>query len=125
MAKADRKSKPVKRNPETAGVKKPRRYKSGTVALREIRYQQKNSTVTACAAAPFDRVIREVASGYLDKVRFTREAIRDLQAIAEDYVIKTLERTNLMAIHASRVTIMPRDIRLAVLAAGGELPRAE
>jgi histone H3 len=42
------------------GVKKPHRYRPGTVALREIRRFQK-TTELLIRKAPFQRVVREIA----------------------------------------------------------------
>ena len=46
-------------------------------------------------------------------MRFQSAAIMALQESAEAYLIGIFEDTNLCAIHAKRVTIMPRDIQLA------------
>ena len=88
------------------------RYRPGTLALREIRRYQK-STNLLTKFAPFQRVVREVAQGYKADVRFQRRAILALQEATEAYIVGIFEDTNLCAIHAKRVTIMPRDIRLA------------
>jgi hypothetical protein len=53
--KAARKSAPA-----TGGVKKPHRYRPGTVALREIRRYQK-STELLIRKLPFQRLVREIA----------------------------------------------------------------
>ncbi len=45
------------------GVKKPHRYRSGTVALREIHKYQK-STKLLIRKAPFQRLVREIAIGF-------------------------------------------------------------
>jgi histone H3 len=87
--KAARKSAPA-----TGGVKKPHRYRPGTVALREIRKYQK-STELLIRKLPFQRLVREIA--------------QDFKA----YLVGLFEDTNLAAIHAKRVTIMPKDIQLA------------
>ncbi|KAL4708223.1 hypothetical protein ACJJTC_014513 [Scirpophaga incertulas] len=76
--KAARKSAPA-----TGGVKKPHRYRPGTVALREIVATRRSSAVMA------------------------------LQEASEAYLVGLFEDTNLCAIHAKRVTIMPKDIQLA------------
>jgi histone H3/H4 len=44
------------------GVKKPHRYRPGTVALREIRKYQK-STELLIRKLPFQRLVREIAQG--------------------------------------------------------------
>jgi histone H3 len=105
--KAARKSAPA-----TGGVKKPHRYRPGTVALREIRKFQK-STELLLRKLPFQRLVREIAQDFKSDLRFQSSAILALQEAAESYIIGLFEDTNLCAIHAKRVTIMPRDIHLA------------
>ena len=97
----------------TVGTKgrKPRRYKPGTVALREIRRFQK-STELLIRRTPFQRLVREIAQTYSPYLRFQSGAIIALQEAAEAYLVGLLEDSNLCAIHAKRVTIMPRDMQL-------------
>jgi len=107
-ARAARKSAPA-----TGGVKKPHRYRPGTVALREIRRYQK-STELLLRKLPFQRLVKEIscdfrANGY----RFQTHAILALQESSEAYLTSLFEDTNLCAIHAKRVTIFPKDIQLA------------
>ncbi|KAH6555525.1 hypothetical protein KP509_14G052200 [Ceratopteris richardii] len=90
----------------TGGVKKPRRYRPGTVALREIRKYQK-STELLIRKLPFQRLVREIAQD------LKSHAVLALQGAAEAYLVGLFENTNLCAIHAKRVTIMPQDIQLA------------
>jgi histone H3 len=105
--KAARKSAPA-----TGGVKKPHRFKPGTVALREIRKYQK-STELLIRKLPFQRLIREIAQEFKTDLRFQSSAILALQEAAESYLVALFEDTNLCAIHAKRVTIMPKDMQLA------------
>lgn len=98
--------------PVTGGVKKPHKYKPGTVALREIRKFQK-STDLLIRKLPFQRLIREIAQEYKSDLRFQSQAVLALQEAAEAYLVGLFEDTNLCAIHAKRVTIMPKDIILA------------
>ena len=108
--KAARKSAPA-----TGGVKKPHRYRPGTVALREIRRYQK-STELLIRKLPFQRLVREIAQDFLiqgEPLRFQSTAILALQEASEAYLVGLFEDTNLCAIHAKRVTIMPKDIQLA------------
>uniref|UniRef100_A0A0N5C4W1 Histone domain-containing protein n=1 Tax=Strongyloides papillosus TaxID=174720 RepID=A0A0N5C4W1_STREA len=93
------------------GVKKPRRRRSGTVALREIRKYQK-STDLLIPKLPFQRLVREIAQGFKSDLRFQPNAFMALQEDAEAYLVKLLKDTNLCAIHAKRVTIMQKDIQL-------------
>ncbi|KAI6219436.1 hypothetical protein M3Y95_01111000 [Aphelenchoides besseyi] len=101
--KAARKSAPA-----TGGVKKPHR----TVALREIRRYQK-STELLIRKLPFQRLVREIAQDFKTDLRFQSSAVLALQEAAEAYLVGLFEDTNLCAIHAKRVTIMPKDIQLA------------
>ena len=63
--KAPRKSvasKAAKKSSRVGGVKKPHRFRPGTVALREIRRYQK-STELLIRKLPFQRLVREIAQG--------------------------------------------------------------
>ena len=64
--------------PSTGGVKKPHRYKPGTVALREIRRYQK-STELLIRKLPFQRLVREIAQDFKTDLRFQSAAIGALQ----------------------------------------------
>jgi histone H3 len=97
----------------SGGVKKTHRYRPGTVALREIRRFQK-STDLLIRKLPFQRLLREVAQNFRTDVRFQSTAILALQEAAEAYLVGLFEDTNVCAIHAKRVTIMPKDMRLAM-----------
>ena len=59
------------------------------------------------------RLVREVAQDFRIDLRFEGTALLALQEAAEAYLIALLEDSNLLAIHAKRVTIMPKDIQLA------------
>ncbi len=60
--KAARKGKPSA--PATGGVKKPHRYRPGTVALREIRKYQK-STDLLIRKLPFQRLVKEISQQFV------------------------------------------------------------
>ena len=96
----------------TNGPRKPRRYRPGTVALREIRKYQK-STELLIRKLPFQRLVREIAQDFKTDLRFQSTAILCMQEAAEAYLIGLFQDTNLCAIHAKRITIMPKDIQLA------------
>jgi len=104
----------ARKNPETPAVteKKPRRFRPGTVALREIRRYQK-STELLIRKLPFQRLVRQVAQDFKSDLRFQSVAIQCLQEAAEAYLVGLFEDTNLCALHAKRVTIMPKDMELA------------
>ena len=48
------------------------------------------------------------------QVRFQSTAIAALQEAAENFIVGLFEDVNLLAIHTKRVTVMLRDIRLAL-----------
>ena len=96
-----------KNAPATGGAKKPHRYRPGTVALREIRRYQK-STELLIRKLPFQRLVREIAQEFKTDLRFQGSAVLALQEAAEAYLVGLFEDTNLCAIHAKRVTIMPK-----------------
>ena len=98
--------------PSCGGIKKPHRYRPGTVALREIRKYQKG-TELLIRKAPFQRLCREIAEELDLDVRFQSTAILALQEAGEGYLVGLFEDTNLCAMHAKRVTILPKDMLLA------------
>ena len=118
------------KQPILAGVKRPHRFRPGTVALREIRRYQK-STELLIRKLPFQRLVREIAQEYKvcllvllhypltdilvtkTDLRFQSSAVMALQEAAEAYLVSLFEDTNLAAIHAKRVTIQPKDLALA------------
>merc|ERR1719512_24902 len=93
-----------KQAPIAGGIKKPHRYRPGTVALREIRKYQK-STDLLIRKLPFQRLVREIAQEFKNELRFQSSAILALQEASEAYLVSLFEDTNLCAIHAKRVTI--------------------
>lgn len=96
----------------TAEGRKKRRYRPGTIALREIRKYQK-STNLLIRRAPFNRLVREITQDFKTDLRFTSSALSAVQEAAEAYLVGLFEDTNICALHAKRVTIMPKDIQLA------------
>ncbi|KAJ5545424.1 hypothetical protein N7535_006189 [Penicillium sp. DV-2018c] len=94
-----------------------RRYRPGTVALKEIRRYQRSYDLLI-AKLPFARLVREVALDLLpadvgSELRWQSHAIQALQEAAEAFMVHLFEDTNLCAMHAKRVTIMQKDIQLA------------
>ncbi|XP_032004729.1 histone H3.Y-like [Hylobates moloch] len=101
-----------KRAPPTGGIKKPHRYRPGTLALRKIRKYQK-STQLLLRKLPFQGLVREIAQAISPNLRFQSAAIGALHEASEAYLVQLFKDANLCAIHARRVTIMPRDMQLA------------
>ena len=81
------------------GVKKPHRYRPGTVALHEIRRYQR-STEMLIRKLPFQCLVREIAQDFKADVRFQSAAIMAMQEASEAYLVGLFEDSNLCAIHA-------------------------
>lgn len=108
------KGKGFKKVPKSEGVKKRKfRHRPGTMALRDIRRLQK-STELLIPKAPFQRLVRAIVND-MGPTTFLWQtmALAALHEAAEAYLVGMFEDTNLCAIHAKRVTIMPKDIALA------------
>lgn len=109
---AKKKARPIREEKIARKRSKPIRYRPGELALREIRRYQK-STELLIRRLPFQRLVREITQDFKTDMRFQAATMAVLQEAAEAYLIGLFEDTNLCAIHAKRVTIMPRDIQLA------------
>jgi histone H3 len=94
------------------GIKKRPRLRPGEAALRDIRRYQKG-TELLIRKLPFQRLVREIGIDFKTDLRFQSAAMAALQEAAEAYMVGIFEDTNLCAIHAKRVTIMPKDVMLA------------
>ena len=105
-AKAAKAAKKSGKKAPKGGVKKPYRYRPGTVVLKQIRQYQK-STELLIRKLPFQRLVREIASDsevitspLCGKVRFQSAAVMALQEAAEAYLVGLFKDTNLCTIHA-------------------------
>ena len=97
-------------------------YRGKGGSLGAIRHYQKG-TKLLIRKLPFARLVREVAqkivvargmtAHFNEGVKFQSNAIMALQEASESYLVGLFEDTNLCAIHARRVTVMPKDILLA------------
>ena len=95
--------------PPKGSVRKPRRFRPGTVALREIRKYQK-STELLIRKIPFQRLVRQVCQslesrlglGY--QLRFQSLALEALQEGAETYLVNMFDQCNDICLHSKRVT---------------------
>ena len=94
-------------------VRRRRKFRPGTVALREIRKYQK-STELLIRKLPFQRLVREVFQqiSSTQTFRVTPQALLALQEASESFLIHTFEQSNLIAIHGKRVTLNVKDILL-------------
>jgi len=93
-------------------TKRKIRYKPGLKVLSEIRKFQK-STDLLIHRLPFTRLVKEITLKFHHSLQWQNIALEAIQHAAEDYLIGLMEDANLSALHAKRVTIMPKDIRLA------------
>ncbi|RWS12160.1 3-oxoacyl-[acyl-carrier-protein] synthase-like protein [Dinothrombium tinctorium] len=102
---------PVSKKIHKEGITR-RRYRPGVVSLREIRFYQK-STKLLLRKAPFARLVREVAQNMCLRgfVLWQASALEALQEAAETFLVELFENSNLVAINAKRVTVMPRDMQ--------------
>ncbi|KAF3815408.1 hypothetical protein GH733_016790 [Mirounga leonina] len=92
-------------------TRKERRKEGLNLKIRpQIRRYQK-STELLIRKLPFQRLVREIAQDFKTDLRFQSSAVMALQEACEAYLVGLFEDTNLCAIHAKRVTIMPKDIR--------------
>jgi histone H3/H4 len=96
---------------EAVAVKKPRRYRPGTVAIREIRHHQKSGNLLIPKRC-FMRLVREIAQEYSSDIRFAKNTFIALQEATEDALVDVMKRAQLNAIHCNRTTIMKQDMKL-------------
>ena len=105
---------PVKqpRNPSKGRVRKARRFRPGTVALRQIKKYQR-STELLIRKLPFQRLLREVVYDMKKKdYRFQSTVILAMQEAAESFLVRMFEQCNDICIHGKRVTVQQKDIQL-------------
>ena len=116
---------PRKRAPPTGGVKKPHRYRPGTVALREIRRYQ-TTTDTLIPKRSFQLLVQEVVQNEcrlrgIECKRIQSMALLNLQTACEQYVIDLFSQTQIAAIHGERITIQPKDMSFVIQLRGDHL----
>mmetsp|Transcript_31600 Transcript_31600/g.61669 ORF Transcript_31600/g.61669 Transcript_31600/m.61669 type:complete len:133 (-) Transcript_31600:273-671(-) len=103
----------ILKNGMISPIKKEKfRFRAGIKALREIRKFQK-STDLLIHRLPFARLVKEITSKFHHSLQWQSVALEALQYATEDYIIGLMEDANLSALHAKRVTVMPKDIYLA------------
>jgi histone H3 len=93
-------------------MREHKRFRPGTVALREIRKYQKGTDLLI-RKRPFGRLVREIADSFRSDMRFQSHAVVALQEASEAFLVHLFQDTQLCAIHARRTTIMPKDMQLA------------
>ena len=109
--------------PVGGGVKRPHKWRAGTVALREIRKYQK-TTELLIRRAPFVRLCREISDEVTivpGGIRFKAAAVDALQEASEAFLVALFENVNLAAIHAKRITIKAKDMQFIARVTGMEM----
>ena len=89
-----------------------RKRKASTNALREIRSEQKRTTLIV-PVAPMCRLTTEISKSFKPDLRFKTEAYRALHVAAETFMIDLFQKANRAAIHDNRETVQVKDIHLA------------
>ena len=115
ISKKNKKRLPKKHTEDTS--KRSRRFRPGTVAVREIKRFQKMSNCLTFAKLPFEKLIRQVVRNNTTNVsnqKISKEVFIVLQYFIEQYIVNILEQANLVAIHAGRVKLMSSDIQLVL-----------
>jgi histone H3/H4 len=96
--------------------KKKRRWKSGTVANREIRKLQ-NSTVQLIPKEPFKRLVREIAASLSHgDIRFSMTSMQALQESTETFIIERFQKADLARRFAKRKTLEKGDLQYSLIA---------
>src|SRR6185436_8319680 len=99
-------------------IKKPHRFRPGTVAKREIK-KYSNSVADLIPHAPFQKLCRDIAGDIETSIknnkgnlRFQKNAILALKSASQDFLNKLFEDSNMYAKHAKRETVFVKDIGL-------------
>lgn len=82
---------------------------------QRLKIEEANRNRQGCIPKlPFQRLVREIAYQFKENIRFQTEALEALKDSSESFLTMIFEDTNLCATHAKRVTIMPKDMILAI-----------
>ena len=115
VRKTSKKSLAARKKPVESTIKKARRYKPGTVALRQIRHYQKDAG-TLIPRLSFQRLVREVVQQFAKDTdtRVQRSALAILQEAAEAHVVDVMEDANAIECGVvKRTTLKPDSFRHA------------
>lgn len=94
--------------------KKARRFRPGTVSIREIKKIQKTSNCLVMARILFARTLRNTVRKYTDGLKISKNVFSVMQYYIEQYIVQLLKNSNELAIHANRVKLISADIDLAL-----------
>ena len=91
----------------------PHRYRPDTRVRMEIRkWRYREPEKLLIRRLPFERLVSEVAQDYMAAPRFQRKAMDALKYASESHLVKIYEDANLLANHAKRITVYPKDLTL-------------
>jgi len=103
----------LRKNKKKQPKKDTHRYRYGTIALKNIKKQQKNSDSLILSKSPFEKLVREHLKKYLsENVKVSKDVFLVLQHFIEQYIIDKLYHANYLTIHSNRVKLLPIDIEL-------------
>lgn len=107
-------TKPKKKLRQNENKKNNRRFHSGTVAIRNIKKQQKFSDTLIIAKLSFEHFVRHIFKEnlYDTNTKISKDVFITLQHFIEQYIINILKNANFLAIHAGRIKLTPVDIGL-------------
>lgn len=98
----------------TGGVRKPHRYRAGTVALRKIRFYQRQEGVVG-GMSYFSAYIKNYfARNGLDKIQVKKSARYTFQTIIEQIVVRILGDAQLSSVHRRHTRVQNVDIDLVI-----------
>lgn len=101
---------------DQSGGTKKYKYKPGTVAKRQVTYYQKQpGRCFNIRKSPFHRLAREIAQGYANNLKFSKEAFIMLQLDTENYIVNLFNKANKLVTTNKRIRVMPKDIKLVIL----------
>lgn len=97
----------------TPPPRKPHRFRPGTVALREIRKEQR-STKNLLPRAAVKRLVKEILQDFgCEDKRVSPLAIDAIREAGQAHLVQLFEDAQLCSIHAKRVNVDKTDLYLA------------
>ena len=95
---------------KSGGEKKQHRWRSGTVALREIKKLQKGSKLLI-QKAPFQRLVRaSMEAAGKSGLSFKPSALEAVQEAAENYLVGLFEGAVILQLHRGKKTLNHKDL---------------
>lgn len=107
------KQKAAKKKERKEGTTKKHKFKSGTVALREVRRLQKHSDCLVIPKLSFKRLTKEIGQDFESDIAYSKNFMELFQLVCENYLVELFQDALLCALHAERNSLMPKDIQLA------------